>query len=144
MIDRVGRVVYLYVGPDPLVPSEMEALVRDPSAGATVTFTGIVRQADEDRQVVSLEYEAHPDAAAVLGRLAAELLDAHPEVVAVAAAHRTGALDVGEVAFVACVSSAHRREGFEACAALVDAVKEALPMWKRQIFTDGDEWVNAL
>ena len=137
------RIAFIDVGPEPLVPATIEALVRDRSAGASVTFSGIVRDSDNGRTVIHLEYEAHPDATAVLASLVAEFCGEHPSLTAVAAAHRTGTLSVGEVAFVACVSSAHRREAFEGCAGLVDMVKERLPIWKRQVFTDGAEWVGA-
>jgi len=137
------RIVFIHVGPEPLVPAAIEALVRDRAAGASVTFTGIVRDSDNGRTVIHLEYEAHPDATAMLASLVTEFCEEHPSLTAVAAAHRTGTLSVGEVAFVACVSSAHRREAFEACAGLVDMVKERLPIWKRQVFTDGAEWVGA-
>ena len=140
----VPRIALVYVGPRPLASAELEAMVRDRRAGACVTFTGVVRDGDHGREVVRLEYEAHPDASAVLARLVDEFAQAHEDLLAVAVAHRTGSLDVGEVAFVACVSSAHRQEGFAACQELVDLVKENLPVWKRQVFTDGEEWVNAL
>jgi len=136
-------IAFTHVGPEPLVPAAIEAVVRDRAAGASVTFTGIVRDSDNGRTVIHLEYEAHPDATAMLASLVTEFCGEHPGLTAVAAAHRTGTLSVGEVAFVACVSSAHRREAFEACAALVDMVKECLPIWKRQVFTDGAEWVGA-
>ncbi len=68
---------------------------------------------------------------------------ADPEVLAVAVSHRVGALEVGDVALVAAVSTAHRAEAFQICARLVDEVKHRLPVWKRQVFADGsDEWVN--
>jgi len=137
------RVVYAHVGPDPVVPAEVEALVQDRGAGACVTFIGTVRDNDQGREVLALEYEAHPDATAMLAALAGEFCEGHPELIAVAVAHRTGMLQIGDVAFVASVSSAHRQEGFEACAALVDAVKAGLPVWKHEVFTDGTEWVNA-
>ncbi len=131
------------VGPDRLDPAQLEALVRRSAAGATVTFTGVVRDEDEGRGVNWLEYEAHPDAAAALRAILDQFTQNHPEILAVAAAHRTGRLSVGEVAFVACLSSAHRAAGFAACAELVDTVKAELPVWKLQDFADGPaEWVN--
>jgi molybdopterin synthase catalytic subunit len=90
-----------------------------------------------------LEYEAHPSAEAVLREVAAETA-ADPAVHAVAVSHRVGRLEVGDVALVAAVSSAHRAAAFAACARLVDEVKARLPVWKHQVFSDGtDEWVNA-
>ena len=139
------NVPWCAVGPDPLDPAGMEALVRDPHAGATVTFTGVVRDTDTGRTVTALTYEAHPDAATHLDHLLRTVAAAPPALSALAAAHRTGRRTIGEVAFVAAVSAPHRREAFAACADLVDAVKHSLPVWKLQEFADGTtEWVNAL
>ena len=138
------RVVRAGVGPHELDPGTFEKSVRRAAAGATVTFTGVVRDHDGGRTVASLDYEAHPSAADELRRVVGEWLAAHDEVQAVATCHRTGALQVGDVAFVACVAAAHRAEAFAACAELVDRVKAEVPVWKRERFADGsDEWVNA-
>jgi molybdopterin synthase catalytic subunit len=116
--------------------------VTDPRAGAVVTFEGVVRDHDHGRGVTLLEYEGHPTAAAVLRAVAAEIA-ADPEVYAVAVSHRIGTLKIGDVALVAAVSSAHRAAAFAACARLIDEAKARLPIWKRQVFTDGaEEWVN--
>jgi molybdopterin synthase catalytic subunit len=107
-----------------------------------VSFQGVVRDHDHGRQVTSLEYEGHPSAAQVLREVAAEIA-AEPDVYAVAVSHRVGSLAIGDVALVAAVSTAHRAAAFAACARLVDEVKARLPIWKRQVFTDGtEEWVN--
>ena len=116
--------------------------VRDPSAGAVVSFSGDVRDHDDGRAVASLDYEAHPTAGGVIAAVAAEVAARH-DVVAVAVSHRTGPLGIGDPALVVAVSAAHRGEAFAACADLVDAVKDRLPVWKHQVFADGtDEWVN--
>jgi molybdopterin synthase catalytic subunit len=102
----------------------------------------VVRDSDQAREVVELEYQAHPTAAAVLQEVAAQIA-ADPDALAVAVSHRVGTLAVGDVALVAAVSSPHRAEAFALCARLVDEVKHRLPVWKRQVFADGtDEWVN--
>ena len=119
-----------------------EAAVADPRAGAVVSFRGVVRDHDHGRGVTLLEYEGHPTAADVLREVATEIA-ADPEVYAVAISHRIGVLKIGDVALVAAVSTAHRAVAFAACARLVDEVKARLPIWKRQVFTDGtEEWVN--
>lgn len=131
------------VGPDAITAAELAAVVARDDAGAVVTFAGTVRDHDAGREVVALHYEAHPDA----GRVLAEVLEqarSRPGVLDATAAHRTGELRVGDVAFVAAVSAAHRREAFDACAWLVDEAKARLPIWKHQHFADGtDEWVNS-
>ena len=119
-----------------------EKAVADPRAGAVVAFQGVVRDHDDGRTVTLLEYEAHPSAAEVLDAVAAEIA-ADPAVYAVAVSHRVGRLEIGDVALVAAVSTAHRAAGFAICARLVDEVKSRLPVWKRQVFADGTEqWVN--
>ncbi len=127
----------------PLDADAHERAVADRTAGAVVVFRGVVRDHDSGRGVTRLEYEAHPSAQEVLAEVAAAVA-ADPQVHSVAVSHRIGVLDVGDVALVAAVSSAHRAAAFAACARLVDEVKERLPVWKRQLFTDGsEEWVNS-
>lgn len=130
------------VSDQPLDVAAHEAAVADPRAGATVSFCGVVRAHDHGRTVVRLEYQGHPSATHVLAEIVAEYA-ALPEVVAVAASHRVGTLDIGDVALVAAVSTAHRAEAFDICRRLVDDIKARVPIWKRQQFADGtDEWVN--
>lgn len=122
----------------PLVPADLVAAVDDPRAGAVATFVGQVRDHDPgvDGRVVALEYSAHPDAAAVLARLADEA-GARDGVLQVALAHRVGRLAVGEPALVAVVATAHRALAFDVCRDLVEAVKAELPVWKRELLADG-------
>jgi molybdenum cofactor synthesis domain-containing protein len=127
----------------PVSAAEHAALVSDRTAGAVVTFEGVVRDHDHGRGVAELEYSGHPSAKDVIAEVAAEVAARHPEVRAVAVSHRLGHLAIGDVALACAVSAAHRREAFVVCAELVDEVKAKLPVWKRQVFTDGtDEWVN--
>ena len=117
--------------------------VRDPAAGGVALFTGVVRNHDHDHGVVRLSYTAHPSAAAELRRTA-EKVAAGFDVRALAALHRLGELDVGELAVVVAVSCAHRGEAFDACRALIDELKATVPIWKHQDFDDGgSEWVNS-
>jgi len=128
---------------DAISEAQVAAQVSRAAAGAVVTFAGVVRDHDRGRTVTSLHYEGHPDAGRVLAEVIAEALD-RPGVLAAAARHRTGDLAIGDLAFVAAVSAAHRGEAFAACAWLVDAAKARLPIWKHQHFADGtDEWVNS-
>lgn len=135
-------VAIVEVSDRPLDLAAHKAAVADPRAGAVVSFEGVVRDHDHGRTVTVLEYEGHPTAAAVLREVAEEIA-ADPAVYAVAVSHRVGRLDIGDVALVAAVSTAHRAAAFAACAKLVDEAKARLPIWKRQVFTDGtEEWVN--
>ncbi len=138
----MNRVVLAEVTVEPLDVAAHERAVADPRAGAVVSFAGVVRDHDHGRSVQTLTYESHPKAADVLREVAAELA-ADPDVYAVAVSHRYGPLAIGDVALACAVSTAHRAAAFTVCARLVDRVKERLPIWKHQVFTDGtDEWVN--
>jgi molybdopterin synthase catalytic subunit len=137
-----GAVVLVEVVDRPLDLAAHENAVTRTRAGAVVSFQGVVRDHDHGRGVTLLEYEGHPSAADVLREVATEIAT-DPDVYAVAVSHRVGALRIGDVALVAAVSTAHRAAAFRVCAHLVDEVKARLPIWKRQVFTDGtDEWVN--
>ncbi len=138
----VRRVALTEISDQPLDVAAHEALVCDPRAGATVSFTGQVRDHDGGREVGGIEYVAHPTAAAVLAEIVAEVT-ARTDAEAVAVTHRIGELGIGDLAIVVSVSAAHRHEAFAACLELVDEVKHRIPIWKRQVFTDGtDEWVS--
>lgn len=128
---------------EPLSVDECLAAVRRPDAGGIALFIGVVRDHDHDRGVRELEYTAHPDAPLALARLAAEIESAYP-VCALAAVHRVGLLEIGDLAVVVAVSCPHRGEAFEAARRLIDDLKATVPIWKRQVFVDGDvEWVGS-
>jgi len=121
---------------------EVLAAVEHPGSGGVVSFTGVVRDSDGGRGVAELEYVAHPDALAALERVAQAVADDLP-VLALAAVHRTGLLAVGDVAVVVAASAPHRAEAFEGARRLIDDLKATVPVWKRQVFTEGDEeWVG--
>ena len=121
---------------------EHAALVNHESAGAVVTFAGVVRDHDGGRTVRELEYVGHPSAESVVIEVARELAK-RPGIRAIAVSHRLGLLSIGDVALAAAVSGDHRAAAFAVCADLVDEVKRRLPVWKRQVFGDGEEeWVN--
>ena len=150
-VDRIDRIDYqnvkddvpLLVRESPISEAEVAEEVSRAAAGAVVTFAGVVRDHDRGRAVTALHYEGHPDAGRILAEVLAEALD-RPGVLAAAARHRVGDLAIGDLAFVAAVSAAHRREAFAACGWLVDEAKARLPIWKHQRFADGtEEWVNS-
>ena len=129
----------------PILLAEHEELVSHRAAGAVVGFAGVIRDHDNGRHVVKLEYSAHPSAAQIIDDVVAEVAERSHGVRAVAASHRIGVLEIGEAALVAAVAADHRQAAFDACRQLVDAIKERLPVWKRQFFADGtDEWVGCL
>ena len=121
-------------------PLDLDAHLRavdDPGMGAVTTFVGRVRDHDPDAStaVVALEYSAHPDAEAALARLAAAAAGSTGALVAVS--HRVGTLAVGDAAVVIAVASAHRAEAFEVCRTLIETIKTDLPVWKKQVESDG-------
>ena len=126
----------------PLSVDEVVDAVRDPAAGGLVVFIGSVRDNDGERDVQRLDYEAHPSAEGQLREVAERVAAKHP-VVAVAVTHRVGRLEIGDVAVVVAASCPHRGEAFAAARDLIDELKETVPIWKHQIFTDGgEEWVG--
>jgi molybdopterin synthase catalytic subunit len=111
--------------------------VSDATAGAETTFVGRVRDHDPDAAtaVVALEYSAHPDAEAALNRIAEQAIGDTGAFVAVS--HRVGRLEVGDAAVVIAVASSHRAEAFDVCRAIIETIKSELPVWKRQVESDG-------
>lgn len=139
-----GELAFTSVTSEPIVLTALEAAVLTDDMGASVTFIGRVRNHDHGRAVRSLEYEAHPSAPEVLGKIARSIGEQH-DGVRIAAVHRVGSLTIGESALAVVVAAAHRGEAFTACAALVEEIKSSLPIWKLQTFDDGTtEWVNCL
>ena len=128
---------------EPLSLEEVRAAVSDPGAGAIALFAGTVRDQDGGQGVVRLSYSAHPSATAELRRVA-EKVAAEFGVLALAAVHRVGDLDIGDLAVVVAVACPHRGEAFEACRQLIDRLKHDVPIWKHQVFGDGSsEWVGS-
>lgn len=139
-----AEVVLVELTSEPIDLRTHETAVARAEAGAVVGFVGAVRDHDSGRTVTALEYSAHPSAARVLSEVVAEQAGAASGVRAVAVSHRVGALEVGDAALVVAVAADHRAAAFATCSRIVDAVKEALPVWKHQRFADGtDEWVGS-
>ena len=138
-----ATVVRASVSHEPIDMAELEALVTADSAGAIVTFNGRVRNHDDGNSVVAIDYEAHPDASAVVEKLAAEVA-VGSGACKIAIVHRAGHLNIGDIALGAAVSASHRKEAFRTLEAAVEQVKLQLPVWKRQEFADGShEWTGS-
>jgi molybdopterin synthase catalytic subunit len=126
----------------PLDPAEVAARVEGPDAGGVVSFVGAVRDRARGRAIRFLEYEAYPEmAVAEMERIRAEAARRWPGT-RVAIAHRVGHLEVGELAVVVVAASAHRDEAFQACRFAIDTLKETVPIWKKEVATDGAYWVD--
>lgn len=131
-----ARITAAGVATEPLAVEALAAAVADDKAGATVTFTGVVRNHDEGRSVTEIEYVGHPSADQVVQDVAAEFVG-RDGVHAISVVHRVGVLAVGDVALAVSVAASHRKQAFGTAADIVDRVKEVLPVWKRQLYTDG-------
>jgi molybdopterin synthase catalytic subunit len=124
----------------PIDVAALERSVRLPGRGAVVTFVGAARDvADDGRTVVELEYEVYAEMAeAVLGEIAREAAERFGAGAAVV--HRYGVVPIGEAAVAIVTAATHRAEAYDANRYVIEAIKERLPIWKRERFTDSSEW----
>ncbi len=121
---------------------EVLAAVQDPTCGGITVFVGVVRDHDRGQDVASLDYSVHPTAQARLTEVA-DVVAERSGAVRLAALHRSGHLEIGEVAVVVAASAAHRDAAFAACRDLIDTLKAEVPIWKHQELGDGaTEWVG--
>jgi len=119
----------------------LSAVAAD-AAGAVVTFDGRVRNHSSGKSVTHLYYEAHtPVALEVMHAIRREAMERW-ELEGVGVVHRVGRLEVGESSVFIAVSSAHRAPAFEACRFIIDALKEKVPIWKKEFSSDGESWVE--
>jgi len=128
---------------EPLDVQQINHLVKRPTDGAVVTFDGIVRNNFDGRQVRHLEYEAYASMAEKkMAEIAGEVRDKFA-VGEVAMVHRVGRLDIGDSSILIAVAAPHRQPAFEACAYAMDRVKQEVPVWKKEFFSDGEShWVQ--
>lgn len=120
-----------------------EDLVADDRAGGTVVFIGTVRNQTQGKKVVKLEFESYAPMAKKEMRKIAQQAEEKWEALHVAIHHRVGVLDVGEIPVIIAVSTPHRKAAFEACQYAIDTLKETVPIWKKEVFEDGEVWVAA-
>ncbi|MDB5090618.1 MAG: molybdopterin synthase catalytic subunit [Mucilaginibacter sp.] len=114
-----------------------------PESGGIDVFIGTVRNTTKGKKVIKLEFEAYePMAIAEMEKIAKQAFEKWP-VQRVLIHHRTGVLEVGEVPVVIAVSAAHRAAAFDACRYIIDTLKQTVPIWKKEIFEDGEVWVAA-
>jgi molybdopterin synthase catalytic subunit len=127
---------------EPLDVARVVAEAESDDAGAVATFVGTVRRASRGRDVVRLEYEAFAEMAEpMLAGLADELKAKHG-LCEVAIHHRVGPVDIGDASVVIAVSAPHRAAALDACREAIDTLKETIPLWKKEIYADGDEWIG--
>lgn len=127
---------------EPLDREAIIASVAHPEAGGIVTFEGVVRNHARGKQIRYLEYDAYPEMAErQMGEIAAEVARRWPES-ALAIVHRIGPLAIGEASVVIVAACPHRAEAFEACRYAIDTLKADVPIWKKEIYEDGEAWVE--
>jgi molybdopterin synthase catalytic subunit len=131
------------ISDQPLSVDDVLRAVTQPGVGGTVVFVGTVRDHDGGKGVSTLAYSAHPSALGLMGEVVAEVAATFPDS-HLAATHRVGDLVVGDLAVVVAAGAAHRDEAFSAARELIERIKERVPIWKHQRFSDGtEEWVGS-
>jgi len=133
----------IQISPNPLNIQSCIDWIRSPESGGIDVFIGTVRNATKGKAVLRLEFEAYePMALAEMEKIVKQAFEKWPVQKALVH-HRTGVLQVGEVPVIIAVSAAHRAAAFEACRYIIDTLKETVPIWKKEIFEDGEVWVAA-
>lgn len=129
------------ISEDTLDVGRIVATIADPGAGATSTFIGTTRNSFRGKEVCHLEYEAYPPMAErVMAEIGMEVAKRWSSVLGIAIVHRVGRVDVGEASVVIAISAPHRGDAIEACAWGIDRLKALLPVWKKEVFGDGEVW----
>ena len=127
---------------DPIDLAAVVAEVEDERAGATATFVGTVRAQSRGRQVVRLEYEAYEGMAENVMADLAEQLKERYDLCAIAITHRVGVCEIGEASVAIAVSAPHRQDALAACKDAIDTLKETVPLWKKEVYEGGEEWIG--
>ena len=126
----------------PLDLGAVVAEVADEQAGAIATFQGTVRRQSRGREVIALEYEAYGGMAEKVMAEIADGVKERYELCDVAVAHRVGRCEVGEVSVAIAVSAPHRQDALSACRDVIDELKERVPLWKKELYEGGEEWIG--
>jgi molybdopterin synthase catalytic subunit/molybdopterin converting factor small subunit len=127
---------------EPLSLDRVVEEVRSDEAGAIATFTGTTRVRSRGRTVTHLDYEAYEGMAErVMEEIASELIERY-ELTGVAIHHRVGRVDIGETSVIIAVSAPHRGDALAACRAAIDTLKERVPLWKKEVYEGGEEWIG--
>lgn len=127
-------------------PISLEALVsavRQDSSGAVASFLGVVREQARGRRVAYLEYDAYPEMALSTLRQIGEEIHHRWPVDRVGVVHRVGRLEIGQASVAIAIASPHRREALEACAYAIERLKAIVPIWKKEVWEDGAEWIGS-
>ena len=143
MADNTKPIPVITLTDQPLDINQITQLAHSPDAGAVNVFVGTVRANTQAKKVMRLEYEAYEPMAVSEIQKIVDVAKLKWPVKKIAVSHRVGILTVGEVAVVVAVATPHRKESFEACQFIIDSLKQTVPIWKKEIFEGGEEWVSA-
>ena len=120
----------------------LEAAVRTEADGAVIVFRGVARRFSRGRDVVHLEYEAYPEMAEkVMAQIGDEIKTRWP-ISGVAIVHRTGVLEIGQASVAIAIAAPHRGEAFQAAQYAIDRLKQIVPIWKKEVWSDGSQWIG--
>lgn len=126
----------------PIDEIALEQEVRTDADGAVIVFRGVARRHSRGRDVVHLEYEAYPEMAEkVMAQIGQEIKSRWP-ISAVAMVHRTGVLEIGQASVVIALAAPHRAEAFAAAQYAIDRLKQIVPIWKKEVWSDGSQWIG--
>ena len=133
---------FIQITREPLDRNALIASVTNPGVGGIVVFEGVVRDNARGKQIRYLEYDVYPEMA--VQQIREILADAERRwnVDSVAVAHRIGRLEIGEASVIIVVATPHRAEAFEACRYIIDTLKTTVPIWKKEVAMNGEEWVE--
>lgn len=127
---------------EPLDRAALVAATAHASVGGIVVFEGVVRDNARGKQVHYLEYDVYPEMAIAKIREIVAEAEQRWNVEHVAVAHRVGRLEIGEASVIVVVATPHRGEAFDACRYIIDTLKTSVPIWKKEVATNGEEWVE--
>ena len=128
---------------EPIVSAELIIRLEDPDCGAVATFLGIVRQHNKDREVIQLHYQSYKTLAVKEGNKILGEAKEQFNIVNALCVHRVGDLNIGETAVWVGVNASHRDAAFNACRYVIDEIKTRVPIWKKEIYVDGDSgWLE--
>lgn len=127
---------------EPLDRAALIEAVTHASVGGIVVFEGVVRDNARGKQVRYLEYDVYPEMAIAKIREIITEAEKRWGIERVAVAHRVGRLEIGEASVIIVVATPHRGEAFEACRYIIDTLKTTVPIWKKEVATSGEEWVE--
>jgi molybdopterin synthase catalytic subunit len=126
----------------PIDDLDLEREVRTDADGAVIVFRGVARRFSRGRDVVHLEYEAYPEMAEKVMAQIADEMKARWPITNVAIVHRTGVLEIGQASVAIAVAAPHRGEAFEAAQYAIDRLKQIVPIWKKEVWSDGSQWIG--